>query len=323
VSVENDEYRCTPPVIVFSFNRPQYFQPVLESLRRQVPEIDANRVHLFQDGAVNAYSGVRYAQDGEIAQCIELFRDLFPRGHLHVSERNIGICENFLRAEHFAFLSLKAPVAYFFEDDMVVSEHYLAALDALRRSFAAEPRIPYFNAFGSFKSSIEDQRNNSKTLKAMSHLWGFGLKRSHWHDMQPRLAPYYNMVCGRDYRRRPNKAIRVLFRNWGVPSRATSQDAAKANVTHLLGRWRASTYVCLARYIGEQGTHGTSDFYADRGFADTIVFDQTPPERFVIRQAEIDAVLSAKDDMYRRRLRNTGLFDKWKAWLKVRRWLGR
>jgi hypothetical protein len=64
---------------------------------------------------------------------------------------NIGICENFLRAEQFAFMTLKAPVAYFFEVDLVLSPHYLSALDVLRRALCGR-RVGYFSACGSFAS---------------------------------------------------------------------------------------------------------------------------------------------------------------------------
>src|SRR5262245_34736804 len=74
------EYFCTPPIIVLSFNRPHYLRPTLESLRDQKPAIDQRRVHLFQDGAVNLYSGKRYADDEAIQQCIAVFKDVFPGG---------------------------------------------------------------------------------------------------------------------------------------------------------------------------------------------------------------------------------------------------
>ena len=295
-----DEYRCTPPIIVLSFNRPHYLRPVLESLARQCPQIDQDRVHLFQDGAVNAYSGERRADDQEIAQCVALFGDLFPRGHVHASERNIGICENFLAAERFAFLDLGAPVAYFFEDDLVLSENYISTLDVLRRGFSAEPRIPYFNACGSFWSSSEDQRKNAENIMDMGHMWGFGLKRSHWNDMQPLLAPYYEKVCGEDCFQPFDAAIRASFWKWKVSHDATSHDAAKSLTTHVLGRWRASTYICLARYIGAEGVHFRQAFYDEKGFADATLFDRPPPERFKVGQAEIDAAISRFDAQHRR-----------------------
>lgn len=60
----------------------------------------------------------------------------------------------------------------------------------------------------------------------MRHLWGFGLKRSHWRAMQDKLEPYYRLVAGRDYRDRPHDAIRAFYRTLGLSQEATSQDAA-------------------------------------------------------------------------------------------------
>ena len=101
------DYRQAPPIILLSLNRPAYLEQVLESLRNQVPEIDERRIHLFQDGTVNAYSGIKKAEDWDVVECVTMFQKLFPKGRAHVSRKNIGICENFLRAEKFAFLTLQ------------------------------------------------------------------------------------------------------------------------------------------------------------------------------------------------------------------------
>jgi hypothetical protein len=285
------EYDCTPPIAVLSFNRPHYLRPVLESLRDQSPPVDPERVHLFQDGAVNAYSGIRYAQDKDIAECVEIFKDLFPAGHLHMSPKNVGISENYLRAERFVFLTMEAPVAYFFEDDLVLSNNYLAALDILRRSFSAEPRIGYFNACGAYRLPLDEQKENAARLINMGHLWGFGLRRFHWLDMQPLLEPYYGLVHGRDYRSRSDDAVCAWYRHWKLSRKESSEDAAKDLVTNVLGRWRASTTICLARYIGVEGVHCDEAAYARMGFAGTVMFDGPLPACFRIEPSAIDAAV--------------------------------
>src|SRR5262245_31156811 len=103
------------PILVLSFNRPHYLSPVLEALAAQAG-LAAERVHLFQDGAVNAYSGRVAARREDVDACVALFRRRFPGGHVHLAPANIGIAENFLRAERFAFEELGAECAYFFED---------------------------------------------------------------------------------------------------------------------------------------------------------------------------------------------------------------
>ena len=296
------EYFATPPIVVLSFNRPHYLRPTLESLREQRPGIDQGRVHLFQDGAVNLYSGQRYADDVSIEQSIEVFREFFPGGHVHASLANIGICENFLRAEQFVFKTLNAPVAYFFEDDMVLSPHYISALDMLRRALCGR-RVGYFNACGAFASDLDEQTARHDQLIAMGHLWGFGLKRSHWLAMQLKLEPYYQLVVGRDYLGRSHDAIRAYFRTLGISHHATSQDAAKVLVTHALGSWQASTFPCLARYIGKEGLHFTADTFEKYGLHNTVLFPHAL-QRVTISRGAIKSGLKHRQKVFRRTLRS-------------------
>ena len=45
------------PIIIMSFNRPQFLGPDLGSLKGQRPDtLEGREIHLFQDGAVNRYS---------------------------------------------------------------------------------------------------------------------------------------------------------------------------------------------------------------------------------------------------------------------------
>src|SRR5262245_59654092 len=120
-----------PPVLVLSFNRPHYLRQVLEGL---APGLEGERVHLFQDGAGNAYSGRVAAQPEDVEACIALFRRQFPGGRVHPAPANIGIAENFLRAERFAFEELDAECAYFFEDDLVPVPAYLTVMDRVFRA---------------------------------------------------------------------------------------------------------------------------------------------------------------------------------------------
>ena len=286
------EVLCTPPIAVISFNRPGYLRQLLASLAAQQPAIEQRRVHLFQDGAVNLYSGIRYAEDSDIAASLAAFREYFPRGHVHASAANIGITENILRAEKMVFAELRAPVGYFFEDDLVLSPHYVAALDLMRRGFARFDRIVYYNANGAFGASLEQQRSNARKLMFMGHFWGFALKRSHWLRMQPLLDAYHRVATGRDERIEPRDEIRALFRTWGKTQTHphTSQDSARDLVTHLMGLWRASCFLVLGRYIGAEGAHFTPSLFREFGFDKTIVYPD-PLGELDLRRDEIDRAI--------------------------------
>jgi glycosyltransferase involved in cell wall biosynthesis len=287
------------PIAILSFNRPHYLEPVLASLAAQ-QEIAERVVHLFQDGAVNRYSGKRWAEDVEIDACVALFRRYFPHGVLHISPDNIGICENFRRAEQVMFEALDGEVAYFFEDDMVVSPYYLETLDRLYGQIESIDRIVYFAAYGHHRVSPAEQSAKRRELGQLHHSWAFGLKRNHWRDMQKTLAPYYALVCGSDYRDRPRTAIRRYFASIGMTSAHTSQDAAKAIATILLRRWRCNTIPTLGRYIGETGVHGTPAFYARQGFGATELFAEKLESFNIPEYRKLRGFIRSYDEAFRK-----------------------
>src|ERR1041385_6908215 len=118
------------PVAVMSFNRPHYLEPVLDSLAAQTA-LTGRAIFLFQDNAVSPHSGKRYADDVDIARCVEMFHRIFPSGTVMLAEHNLGIARNFLRAEEFVFDACENDACYFFEDDMILSPHYLTMMDRI------------------------------------------------------------------------------------------------------------------------------------------------------------------------------------------------
>jgi hypothetical protein len=255
-----------------SFNRPQFLGPVLESLRAQRNGIlDEREVHLFQDGAVNRYSRIRYAQDPDIAAAIETFRKHFPNGIVHTSVDNIGICENYRRAERYFFEERQFDVGYFLEDDLVLSPVYVEMLDRLCAWASSAPNVAYFAAYGDYYSNPEDIAAREKELTTLDHHWAFGLVRRHWRKMQALLEPFYGIVCGNDYSRRDHRKIYELYAPLEASPRASSQDAAKAFASDRLGLWRANTVVPFAKYIGNVGQHMTPEAFTAIGFDRAVV----------------------------------------------------
>jgi hypothetical protein len=283
------EALCTPPIAVIAFNRPHYLKQFLASLAAQQPRINPRRVHLVQDGAVNRYSGIRYAADADIAASISVFRNHFPIGHVHSSPQNLGIAENVLRAEKLLFETLGAPVGYFFEDDLVLSPHYVAALDRMRRALARFDRIVYFNANGSHRSSLEEQRRNAGKLVFMGNFTAFALKRSHWIRMKPFLDGYHRLVIGTDERIAPRDQLRALLRSWGRSQTHphTGQDGARDLATHLMSRWRATCFQVYSRSIGLWGTHVRPEIFEELGLHQAVIYPE-PLGPLKLSRPEVD-----------------------------------
>jgi hypothetical protein len=268
-----------PPIAIMSFNRPAYLRQVLRSLADQHEAAIGERdLFLFQDGAVNAYSGRVCAEQGDIDASVAAFREIFPRGHLVQAEHNLGVAENFLRAERLFFTEIKADCGYFFEDDMVLAPRYLRIMDHLREATADRQDIGYFACYGSLMASAEDQLKRLSEILPIGHFWGFGLHRRHWEEMQPYMQDYYDLVCGRDYKARPHQTILGHFRARGIMPGVSSQDDTKKAVTLAMGRVGVNTFVVNARYIGEVGLHQNKARFEAAGYNRTVWIDGEMPQ---------------------------------------------
>jgi hypothetical protein len=262
-----------PPLALLSFNRPHYLRQVVDSLAKQAEGLDQRPIHVFQDGAVNAYSGIRRASDQDIETCKRIVSAAFPHASIHASERNLGICENILRAETHMFQTLGCETAYFIEDDFVLAPYFLQAMDLVFATVRGIDAIGYFSVSGDrVPWAAKEEPAGPRSLVCLSHHWAFGLKRSHWLDLRRALQPYYDLVVGRDYQQRDHAAIWQMFRRTGLSHPATSQDGAKSLMTCAIGRWRATTIDRFGRNIGEVGTHVTRETYAASGYGKTALF---------------------------------------------------
>jgi hypothetical protein len=260
------------PIAIMSFNRPHFLAETLQSLVEQDRgEFEHREVHLFQDGAVNRWSRMRYAEQKDIDACIELFKAAFPKGRVHYTGDNIGICENFCRAEEHFFHDNDFPTAWFFEDDMILSPVYFRMMERLERYANSVPRVAYFSAYGNYYASQEEVAANLREIIPLDHHWAFGLQRDAWLRMRKGLEGYYALVRGKDYARRYHREIYDYFARSGSVPRGSSQDAAKSWVCARLGLLRLRTFAPFARYTGTQGAHMTQAKFDELGFAKTVI----------------------------------------------------
>jgi hypothetical protein len=260
------------PIAIMSFNRPHFLAETLQTLlAQQGGDFDTREVHLFQDGSINRWSRMRYASEQDIQSCLDLFRQAFPRGRIHYTGENIGICENFCRAEAFFFEMNSFSTAWFFEDDMILSPMYFRMMEQLQRYAAMTPRVAYYSAYGNYYASHTEVASNRRAIIPLDHHWAFGLQRMAWLRMRQQLEGYYALVRGDDYARRWHGAIFDYFAKSHAVPRGSSQDAAKSWACARLGLLRLRTFAPFARYIGTQGAHMTQAKFDELGFANTEI----------------------------------------------------
>lgn len=286
--------RITRPVILFAFARPDYLRRLCLSLKaQQGVELPDGQVHLLQDGARSRRSGIVYGDPAKIAESIATFREVFPAGQVHAAPENLGVAMNILRGERLAFQTLKADIAYFFEEDLELGPCYLAMLEALAGLIGRDPRMGYFACYG---DHLREADPAAPRLVPLEHHWGFALTRRCWAALQPWLRPFHEVYAQVDYQGRPHLRIVELYAQKGVSSMASSQDVAKTMACAELGFARVNTDVAYARYIGAQGESFRPDRFVQHGFADTRVATAMPPVLPEADPALIEAIVAGKRD---------------------------
>jgi len=267
------------PIAVMAFNRADYLEQVVGSLMAQRGcDIERRSIFLFQDGAKSAFGHSIHATQESIDASIATFNRLAPGGTIMAAPANLGVALNFDRAERFFYEYLETPTAIFLEDDMVLSDRYIATLDQLVDDYRDDPRVGYLAAYGDHRLSLDEQRADPSQLAVMHHLWGFASFRRQWLSMRPWMQQYLRHVAEIDYRDRDHAAIEALFASWGFGCPATSQDAAKTMACILTGSVKVNTRVVLGRYIGEFGLHATATLFEERGYRRTTMFTDPLPK---------------------------------------------
>ena len=255
-----------PPVLVLAFDRPALLEQVLASLAAQQPPLDPGRLHLVLDAAYCPYRDALLADPAALDRAALVFRRVFPAGHIHRARQNLGVALNYDRAERLAFETLGAEVAYFLEDDLVLSPHYLATLDRLAALALADERVGYVAAYGNHRLDVAEQQARRDELAQIEHLWGYALTRRHWAERQPLWQDYLALLAGRNYRDRPHQLIQEHRWRQGAGVEVSSQDGAKVACCQVLGRVRLNTVAVLARNIGEYGLHFVPEDFRSAGY---------------------------------------------------------
>lgn len=279
------------PIIIFAFARPDYLRRLCRSLKAQQGVLlDEASIHLMQDGAKSRRSAVTYAEPALIEASIAAFREVFPRGQVHAAPENLGVAMNILRGERHAFQTLRAEIAYFFEEDLELGPAYIAMMEVLAARFGGLSQLGYFAAYGDHRRQANPA---APQIVPLEHHWGFGLTRHCWQAMQPWLKPFHQVYQQVDYQARPHLRIVELFENCRVSSMASSQDVAKTMACADLGFARINTDVGFARYIGAVGESFREERFATQGFAEAPVME-TLPESLPAASAEVLSRIAAE-----------------------------
>lgn len=244
-------------------------------LMRLLASLEASTVlddfafHLFQDGAINIFSGARTATDQEIARSISVFeKSSLPRKKVHEQEGNVGIGIIQLRAtdylaEHYSRIIV-------IENDTALSPHFLGMVPGLFGELEKHP-----NTF-SFSPGF---RRNCSLGTIDEHLLELMPAWKHWNcecflarnwariRHHPTFEQYHELIRDVEYLYRTNQLIRELFTRAGWRDTiSTTQDSARNVVINEIGMNRMVLVVNRAINTGVYGMHIHPALFQSMGF---------------------------------------------------------
>jgi hypothetical protein len=249
-------------VVVSALGRPELLSQLAASLARQVGlEGLRLRIYLFQDSPL-VEVGPPIADPDLCRHSPEVFLAELPDAELVATETNLGIVGNCERI--FSHVNASDADAFvFFEEDLVLSEHYLATIVQLLDETANNPLVGLVNCIPVQARDIDTQRQKASALVRMGlYKWGIGFTRRTYLRMANYLDAYF-AACryagyrcnGRDGPER-TRAAQQFFYALGFPTAvppSAAPDVAWDVFSYLYLMHNVSTWICLARYTGRKG----------------------------------------------------------------------
>jgi hypothetical protein len=256
-------------VAIFSFNRPNYFDQVLSSLEKNT-YLEGLDFYLFQDGAINKFSGRVAADEEDIQACVHRWESSsLPNKQLILNEWNVGMCINWLEATSLLFDSIAYDQVLFFEDDLVVNRNYVRSLRILLDQFRGTKKVAAVTCHGGRPKVLSEAEKKANLLQLSSgcdHLWGWASWRDRWQQIKPTFLEYHRFIEGCDSKQKPNKEIVDFYISKGFNIKSTSQDSAYYYAIVKNDMFTINTVLHRGEYIGAYGDHMTPEIFEKTGY---------------------------------------------------------
>lgn len=255
-------------IALISFNRPEYLKKTVKSLATNYGIEEGVDCILFQDNAVNKFSGIRYADDKQIQESLEIFNNsTLPNKRIILREANIGIAMNQYTAANQLFYEDGYEQMILLEDDLVTGTYWLKTMKTLFEQFKDDQRIGTIrSANGMLCRPEEAIENLDRVVWGCGHWWGAGWWKDRWDKAKPHFDQYYELVKDIDYRKRPGEKIYKFFADNDHSAKGTSQDEGKQYAFSKAGYNHIRTVVNRVKGIGRIGVHFNPKAFASKGF---------------------------------------------------------
>lgn len=241
---------------IASFDRPQYFGLMLDSLVKNEEKANTD-FFLFQDGAVNKFSGRKWGEPQNIEKCLELWRNAdLPNKHTIQRELNVGIGINKFKSGEYLFNERNYEQVLFLEDDWLLSKYYLGLVRVLLKECYANDRVGIVSCIGRPGFSFEEKKSELSSLETGAFLLAaWATTKTKWNRIRIDLLKYYDFIKNIDYKQRPTPKILEFFRQGGMRISSSSFDGGLFYAELKAGMFPLNTVINRVKPIGREGVH--------------------------------------------------------------------
>jgi len=263
-----DKTRPSIGVAIIAHKRWLVSMRLLASLEAST-SLDGFAFHLFQDGAVNIFSGARTATDEEIAHSVRVFeQSSLPRKEVHEQEGNVGIGIIQLRATDYLAKHYSRIIVI--ENDTAISPYFLGMAHHLFDDLENQPDTFSFNpGFRRGCSLGAIKEHMTELMPAWNHWNCECFLAKNWARIRhlSTFEQYHELIRNVEYPHRMNQQIRELFTRAGWRGGlSTTQDSARNVAINEIGMKRMVLVVNRAINTGVIGMHIHPALYHKMGF---------------------------------------------------------
>lgn len=286
------------PIIIQAFNRPDYLEKVLISLKQQTLPVNASNVWLFLDGFYSEHTLSKVTDVALVEKCRYVFSNHFLSSNIFVMPVNHGIAKVRGLIESFAFGTLNFDWAFITEDDLELGPLYLEVLVSLKESFPVENRIASIGAYGEIgytSKFITNSIARDEEVIDLTYSWATLESKAYWLKRSNVSKVYESCFALTSYRNRDIQDIQSFFYMLGFSLKFkdcdnksnSSQDNVRTMLNLVLGGFRLNTRNNFARYIGIEGENYSSAYFEQEGFDTNSALCKQKPTGYQFSTQEV------------------------------------
>ena len=273
-------------IAIRSLNRAEYLRQCLASLEANI-DLEGVDFLFYQDGAVNQFSGIRYATDEEVGASLQAFRDSkLPNKTIWIKEHNVGSAIQ--KIEMLLQLFGQYSYVMMLDNDLVFSKYYIKTIKTLFRQFERHPDIGMLQTSYFYRSTIpietfdKAEGLQDKVDFGYGMRWEQGFWKAKWNRIFEHFEPYIAMTQDIDYKELLDK--RSLLRTQEVRKYygEASADYVLEKCVGRAGLKGIHTLALRHKTIGEIGNYSGKRKFIEEGFGRIQIFDVGDVNKYVL-----------------------------------------